>query len=276
MRSCFTSLIILLTIPALARAELVAVGPFLNSSLFRIDSNTGAATEIGFTGLGRIPGLTQGPNGTLIGNSGRNIFQFDLNTGASTQIITPTGNFTVGEGALAYRQSTDEFYYIDSFDNRLARYDANLNTVVTIGDFGLTSRDISAGAFLGDTLYIAHRSDMGGVASDTILASVDLNTGASTDLYSLGMIDPMVGDIGVAGMTFDDQGRGFLTTGSELYRFDVAGQTISLVGSTGQSRLSGLAFVPITVPEPGLAFPLIVAGGLLACRRKRKLHHRSA
>ena len=64
------------------------VGPFgtdVNSSLYRIDLSSGAATLIGDTGFERLGGLAASPAGVLYGYTPGALYTIDTTSGAATR-----------------------------------------------------------------------------------------------------------------------------------------------------------------------------------------------
>ncbi len=248
-------------------ADMFAIGPWPNSSvgppenLYRINPATGAATLIAATGAAQLQGITSGISGDLIGTDGPHLYS--INPGTANTTLIANLPFNSGEGDIARQPGTSTVYIMNSgnFDGApagLFKYNLSTGTGGFVGSFFPETPDISAGAFAPNgVLYILHDAIVG---QDWEIATVNLTSGAATNILNPGNINPLVGGAGVAGMAFDASGMGFFTTGSELYSFDPMSLSVQLIGSTGAQRLSGLAIV--AVPEPNSLFLVLGAAAV--------------
>jgi outer membrane protein assembly factor BamB len=207
-----------------------------SSSLYTVDTTTGATSLIGSTGI-VVNGLEY-HNGTLYATERNDggLYTLDTSSGASSLV----GGFGAhGSGTpvlLAIDSSGNGYTWVEGNDD-LATIDLTTGTVSILGDSGISTYEHGL-AFLGSTLY-QHNGD-GDVHT------VDTTTGAATS----------VGNTGVSA----HHGSVDPTTG-EYYGIEYSEPVINIVdlatatplGSiTTDRELHTLAFAEeAAVPEPG-------------------------
>jgi hypothetical protein len=242
-------------------APLFGVAPFqigVNSSLYRVDESTGAATLIGDTGFERFGGLAFAPSGTLYGYTPGALYTLNTTTGAATRIGflgTPAP-----EGGLAFQPGSGTLFAVDSTDPNDELLTINLATGAAsiVGPLGAAGRDTSGLTFLPDGRLLGVAL-AGGLDR---LIEINPTTGAA---FTIGVLGPNVGLPSVGGLEFDpDSGILYYSDASNLYSVNVTSGAATLIGAHGVFEMSGLA---AAVPEPvGLA---LLASLLMIMRRAR-------
>lgn len=229
--------------------------PFATQSLYAIDTQTGAATLVGDTGVGQFVGIAWSGSRLYGYTTGADLYTINTVTGAATLVADGFG--VVPEGDLAFDPSGG-LWSVNL--GALGRLDAATGGFDPVGPIGDAATDVSAlvyvPEFLGagpSLLGYAHNGDL-----DDAIVRFDLSTGAASVLMT-----PATGSTGsVGGADFDPlSGRAFLALDDLLWTLD-AGGGMSLVGATGVGGFSGIAFIP--APLSGVALGL----GALATRRR--------
>lgn len=227
---------------------------FTQQGLYRIDTNTGAATLIGNTGLVNINGISfDGSTGTLYAyTTTADLYKIDVNTGASILIganlgIVPEGDIAITGGA-AFATNAGQFGSIS----------IGSGAYTTIGAMGNAADDVSGLAF-DATGGLFGYSKNGGL-EDTLIR-IDTATGSATTVGGTGLSSISA----VGGLAFDgDLGVMFLTDGAALYSVNTSTGAAGFIGSHGVADFSGLAVIP--APGAGLIFAFGAAASL---RRRR-------
>ena len=218
------------------------------SSLYTINSTTGAATLVGATGFSGVGSLAVSPGGTLYGIAGNSggspgahrLISINTSTGAGTAIGTTgvTENFT----DVAFRSDSVLFGMTGA---------ANLYTInTTTGVATLIGggSGISTGGGLAfnsaNTLYVANGSN---------LQTVNTSTGALTNVVSIAFANTTDA---VVGMKFSSGGVLYgsawsldSSTPSQLVTLDTSTGAMVSLGSNGV-RLEAIAITSGTVTPP--------------------------
>ena len=157
------------------------------SSLYQIDTTTGAGTLIGATGFSHVVSIDIHPvTGVIYGISnefgGTNaLITIDASTGAGTFVANVGG----GNWPDITFDSTGTLYsWSEASPDRLNTIDLTTGATTEIGPNGLSTYQFGLGADSSDTIY-AKNGD-GGVYT------IDKITGADTFVVSLGSSDPCV------------------------------------------------------------------------------------
>lgn len=242
------------------------------------------------------------------------LYQLNTATGAATA-VGATGH-NLGIGGLAYDSDSSTLFatgfatgQTDSL-TRLFRVDSATGAAIVIGSTGVFSLTGLAYNTANDTLYgVGCQSPCGGNIFNDFLYSINIATGAATQLFNLGpivgssagleyvastnllyaigetsptnvySIDPTSGAVTtigspggliVGGLAFDETSALMYGTNADqsfidaLHTFSLANGARTLVGVSGAFlSQGGLAFVPDgTVPEPG-TLALVVPALLL-------------
>ncbi len=250
-----TSLAVLLASLTLAPAtfaqQLLGVGNFGNAfqtqSLYSIDTNTGAATLIGSTGLAQISGIAWSGSTMYAYTVAADLYTLDITTGASTLVASQAN--TVAEGDLSYANGT--LYHIAG-NGTLSTVNTTTAALTTIRSIG--GSDHSGLIARSDGTFVS--LDLVGVGTDSIVTFGTSSSPSSQLFATFGT--------SVAGLASDGS-RAFATNGSQLFSFNPQGPfSAVLVGSHNASGFSGIAFIP----APSAAAMLALAGLASAHRRR--------
>jgi hypothetical protein len=254
----------LATLTSTAHAQLYGLSSSRPSTLFTLDTSTGAASavtnltgnrETDFVGIAFMDGTLYATD-VMMPDFSLTFGTIDLVTGAYNP-ISNQGGFNHNWWCLAANHSTKMFYTVD-------RSDGNLKTVTktgvtsTIGNTGLTM----VGLTYDDKHNILYGVDLG--TNVNSLWTIDTSTGVPTKIGEL----PMFGNwIDIA---YDpDTDKMFLNDGdfTRLWEIDPNDASLSLIGSNNQSALiDGIAFkdaAPAAVPEPSTAAAVLMGAAVL-------------
>jgi len=246
---------------------------FTLSSIYDIDTVTGAATNARSTGLssslsgivydsfsGNLFGLT-----AYNGSTPNSLVNINPITGAAT-LVGATGLTMIVEGDLAVNPLNGRLYGVQNSPFGIGRSLFEINpatgAATTIASLA-SSGDFSALAFNATgTLFTINTTG----AANSILSTVNPVTGALLTSVTLNI------DLGAtAGLTFDfSTGTAYLAHGDTaaptmLYTLNVNTGTVTPVGPVGNSQgMAGLAFLPGPGgPAPVVPEPSAVLSGLM-------------
>ena len=248
---------------------LYAISPFSSltsdtSRLYRLDTNTAAATFVGSTGKINILGIARDHSGRLLGvdNAGE-LLQFNPTTGAATVLVDFPQPFFEGDVAV---DPVANILHVFSF-GKLYRLDLNTNTIdaghtpTFLGSPIGTGWNFDGLAFRGNDLYglvTVQTPSLNGH-----LVRIDHNTFEISDVGPLGV------DFGATGgLAYDPASDVFYAAGRPapgLYRVNPLTGSATSVGNHGLIDIAGLVFIP----EPA-------GGGIMLCattailRRRRR------
>ena len=242
------------------------------NQLIRIDPATGVGTPL--APLGGAPGALEG-----VAVSGGNFYVYDTAANALRGFDTGTGALTsnlslgisnrIGEGGVTFGGGAGYLFTplnAATFApvNELYTFNPLTGASTLLGSTGGLS--LSALTFANNTLY-------GLGKDDGLLYSLSATTGAPT----------LIGDTGVvlgspiAALSAGPNGSLFGALNDALYTINPATGAATPIGDpaigVGFSSISGLAFTPSAVPEPGavgLFAGAMAFGGAFALRRRRK------
>lgn len=205
--------------------------------LFAVDTVTGAWAAIGETGTNRLQSLTPGANGFLLSNYGDRLFDIDLDSGAASQfgtLITPGGY-----GGLARQPGTNVVYVAmagptTGSPEGLFKTDLDTGESTFVGEFGfLEDRHVTGAAFDAEgVLHILH------FRGTFQISTVDLATGLATLAFDTGITN---NGTARGGLTFSEDGVGYLNNSNVLYSFDLLNQQVELIGHNEVTSTSALS-----------------------------------
>ncbi|MEL6383686.1 MAG: PEP-CTERM sorting domain-containing protein [Cyanobacteria bacterium J06626_18] len=236
------------------------VSSFLSDEILRYDGTTGAFIDVFAAGDGSDPAGLNGPNGLLFGPDGNlyvttqgsvavdgtpdfsfgfpsQVLRYDIATGEGAVFVPQPEPFPTSFGFVSFLGLTigpeDGNLYISDFANGLRSYDFATGTELQVFDTNYTGTNPSNN-FIGSLAF-----------------------GPDNDLYTVGF-------------NLTDE-----TNPGTLLKFDIDSDDRTLI-ATNQPTLQrpiGLAFRPVSVPEPGLPVALGILGIVgVTCgdRRKRR------
>lgn len=202
------------------------------SSLYTINSITGAATLVGSIGYSNITDVAFRDN-VLYGITFNSFVSIDPATGTGTLV----GSLGYGDmNALAVSDSG--VFYAASTNGTFINIDEETGHGLYIGDFGSGLDSSGDMAFAKDgTLYASITRT--GFTTDW-LATINLQSGQASPIWNLGYS-------GVYGLSLlNDELYGVTTTGLVLH-IDIVSGTVSEIGSTG-INFGGLTTSPGAIP----------------------------
>ena len=235
-----------------------------NSSLNRIDPNTGAATFVGSTFF-LTDIVSPGPN-QILGNNGNVLISIDPYTGNLLN-FNFFGAGPQGEGDMAFDAVNNLLYFVGSApagNPNLFRLNRNTNVLTDLGEITVGGNNIAANAddvefdslaFRNGTLFGVISSGVTGTNANfnDALITINPNTAVAARVGALGVNIGPANGFPTAAMEYDAAADNFLLIdgGSGiLYRVAPATGLATPVGPTGLRFANGLAFVALDALAP--------------------------
>ena len=247
--------------------------------LSRVNTETGAATDVGSTGTSDVYSAAFAPDGTLYGVNdyfGAERFgRFDLSTGAFTAIGEP---FTGTNSILALEVASDGTVYASSREgsNTLWTIDPATGVNTLVGDMGIVPVGADDFAVISDFAFDSGGTLWGAVVNTRLgtskLYTVNRTTGAGTLVSNISIVTENNQVIGT--LSFDPTGDLFgtisapLPGASTLYKINPTTGAATAVGSNSLLFYTGGG--DIAVPEPAMASLLAVVAAAPLLRRGQR------
>jgi hypothetical protein len=268
--SAAVSSLLLLVLPSLASAQVLYgithFGPDGPSTLYTIDTLTGAGTPVGPVGFEKCSGIDFDASGTLFavcerpdGTDTSVLTTIDTSTGTGTE-VGPTGISTLGFGSIvpdiSIRGSDGALFAYIIGGQALAMIDTSTGTATAVGPANVTTCCGNGIAFyMSSLLYHANESDL------NMLSTV---TGSATFVRGLNYSPPADAFPRVNSIDFNPVTGGLYASvndGSSLFPenflaiLDIATGNVNIVGLTVDG-LHAIAFQaePLAAP-PAFAVP---------------------
>ena len=237
------------------------------TTLYVIDSNTGASSLVGSYGVTGVLAQAFSPDGTLYaifsaGSASAHLATVDIHTGAATPIGSAAG---VPLEAMAF--TPDGTLYGANFNtNNLYTINVSTGAATLVGALGFTGIMDMAWDPANNTMYA-----IASLCAGSSLYSINLATAAGT------LVTGISSDNCLMALTVDSANRLLTTdfaTASPLFQIDPATGNLTNLGNTGLVSTMGAAAAP--VPEPSSVL-LFVAGwiglaGIMCKRWASELH----
>ena len=244
-----------------------------SSSLYTLDSTTGAATLVGATGTNHVTGLAVDPiTGVLygvrsdfFGSGDTQLLTIDKTTGAATVVGTtghqiPDITFRADGTLFGWSEAPGDALGFDD----LVMIDLVSGAATKVGNSGLDTSNTGLGFDNSGVLWLKNGS---------LLHTVDPATGLGSGAL-IALTDSPQNTL-----AFDPNSDTPFTirriSGTSLLQtFDTGTGVVTTVGDTGVAGLSALAFEPVVVPIPAaawMAVPLFGGLGITRLIRRRRL-----
>ncbi len=212
------------------------------SSLYTIDTSTGASTLIGATGFNEVVSIDFNPvTGTLYGisNDTQQLITINTTTGAGTAVA----NMTWGKNSpdMSFNSAGTLYTWSEASPDRLNTVNLTTGATTEIGPNSLSTYQLGLDINSADVIYVKN--------GDGNIYSINATTGAETLVVNIGGFDYdniLAFDPTDVLYTVDRTS----STTSDLYTIDLTTGSTTLIGATGLGRLAALAFAPSSVPEP--------------------------
>lgn len=243
------------------------------SSLYTIDTATGAATLVGATGFSHVTALSFDPTTGMLyghvsdtfGSGDTQLISINPLTGAGTLIGT-TG---IQSPDMAFRSDGTLFAWSEFSDGGNQ-----------IDDLFVINKVTATATFVGESGTGTSSTGMAFDANGTLflkpgngLLTLDANTGVATNVGSL---DVNTGQLLNNSLAFNAANQGFSLSrfdgSSFLYSVDTTNLTATEIGDMGVAGMAALAF-GVAVPEPAtivLISGVALAGAAVGYRKVRK------
>lgn len=242
---------------ASVRAQMYAVDS--NRSLYLIDINTGAKTQIGTVSAnaGTAAGLaySAASNTVYLSSTGNDsLYTLDLTTGVAT-LVGAYGDSAIVMHGFEFDDSTGILYGMSSHNNGLYSISTTTGLATLIGTSGLTSFTNLGYNSITDQLFATNSG------TDSFYL-MNRASGAVT------LIGALIGPTNPNGLAFNrDNQLLYLVDNStdNLYTINTMTGATTLIGSTGSGNLLGLVYIP--VPEPGTWMLMGCGAAFFAVRR---------
>jgi hypothetical protein len=225
-----------------------------------------------FSGL--VAGIDFSADGTLFGLSAipnNSLYKISPTTGVST-LVGPTGLSQIREGDLGFDPSTGSLYGLynlgsDGYEFFTLNPTTGAATIIgaigsdDLADFSGLAFDNSGQMWVVDTLY----------GRGPTLLKVDKTNGNIISMQSTGLPAGTDAEAAIIGADFDPTTNDlcFVWEGN-FYRENIASGHATLIGPSGGSEETGLAFVRVPEPESLLLF-VIGMSGIAALYRRNHL-----
>ena len=253
--SCYTLLAGLVASTPSARAASIYIESS-GTTLYGVDSDTGASSLIGSYGVTGVLAQAFSPNGTLyaIFNAGSalaHLATVDIHTGAATPIGSSAG---VPLEAMAF--APDGTLYAGNFNtNNLYTINVSTGAATLVGALGFTGIMDMAWDPANSTMYA-----IASLCAGSSLYSINLATAAGT------LVTGIASDNCLMALAVDSANRLLATdfgTASPLFQIDPANGNLTNLGNTRLVSTMGAAAAP--APEPSSI--LLFVTGLIGLAR---------
>ena len=240
-----------------------------SSSLYTVDTTTGATSLVGATGFSHVTGLAINPLtgnmyghvSDLFGTGTTQLISIDKTTGAGS-VIGTTGEQTPD---MTFNSSGTLFAWSESGSggsDYLNTIDLGTGAATQVGPSPTGTLRTGLAFDSGGTLYLLSGDDIA-----TLDPATGALTSAQTSITGAGSLDNV--------LEFDENDTLFgidrSGTQSLLYTIDLGTNSASLIGDMGVRDISALAYeATATVSEPAVGAVLGLGLLGLACTRRRK------
>jgi VPDSG-CTERM motif len=239
-------------------------GTLLDGSILTLNQSTGAGTLVGTPSALGITGLAFDSLGNLYGST--------IKGGVTLEKINPDNGLqissialSIGMGDLSFQPGTDVLFGI-STSGTLYTINVTTGAETLVGDTG-TFRTGGLGFAPDGTLYLAGLDPSPNTTTGFALHTLNPATGAILTSHPVNLFYDGLGVRPSDGVLFGNTAGIF---GDNIVILNPATGAENLIGSTGITKVSDLAFRDATVPDTGTTFSLFGLSlmGLGFLRRK--------